>query len=79
MIYPNTTITEWSAQYDILPTEAPCKKCGARQTIDVPFAYKSLRGFAASPHNCGPLFQRIVCKSIDPVFAAAVKDLLAKG
>lgn len=53
MLYPNTSVKEWSARYGIKSYSRPCVNCGAMQTTDIPYAMNGWRGLKSAVCSCG--------------------------
>lgn len=73
VLYPAEDCQIWAARYQLSMDPHECSNCGVPQFPIKPFATSTWRGLQAVMHECGPDFQLIRAREIDPARAAEWK------
>lgn len=65
-LFPKVDAQKWAHLYNLEIKTVPCQKCGELQTLNVPIAFGTKRGFQAELHSCGPRYQPFTYTTVDP-------------
>lgn len=58
MIFPFVKKEIWAKIHKVEPEEFDCPKCNKKFPVDIPCAFKNMRGFISQDHGCGRKYNK---------------------